>query len=92
MLKALTHPITSAVVVAIILKAGELIWLKVGGPNPLETLWQTFIVEMWPMWVGLVVGGIHWFVRFLWRVERMADRSLQISATLVNRLSGERDK
>jgi hypothetical protein len=91
-MRKLFNPVMSVVLSAVILKIGEFIWLKVGGPDPLETLWQTFVVEMWPMWVGLTIGGVHWFVRFLLRIELAADRSLQISASLVNRLNAERDK
>jgi len=46
-------------VATIVLKALE----KYIGVNIMESIFQTFIIELWPIWVGLLIACIYWLVR-----------------------------
>ena len=51
--------IVVGLVVGLILKALD----EYGGINMLKSIFQTFIVELWPMWGGVLAACIYWFVR-----------------------------
>src|SRR5437899_2644560 len=70
MRQILSHPITVAVVSGLLLQGIRYALEQIGGPNPVETFWQNFVVAMWPMWGGLVIGVLYWFIKFLLRVNR----------------------
>ncbi len=40
------------------------------GAVKMETLYQMFVVQIWPIWFGLSVAGIYRFVRFLLRLNK----------------------
>ena len=86
MAKILEHPLTVTIVSGLFLKAAEFIWVKIGGPNPMETFWNTFVIEMWPMWAGIAIGAIYAFIRFLKRIDTAADRGFRLAAALASRL------
>lgn len=87
MAKFLKHPITVTVVSALLLQAVNFAVKQLGGPNPLRTFWNVFVVELWPLWAGLIIGGIYWFVRFLMRLQRGTERGLVLISTILNRLN-----
>lgn len=44
----------------------------VGGPNPLDTFWKIFVIDLWPLWGGILIGLIYnLWVRF-YRIQRLA--------------------
>ena len=85
--KYFIHPLAIIVYTAVITKAIDSAW----GIESLKWAWTHLIVELWPMWIGLAVGAIYAFVRFLIKVNRMADRALRLSAALVSRLGNDQD-
>ncbi len=74
---------------SIILKAFD--WL-VGRPHFVETIWQKFIVELWPVWIGLSIAAVYSFITFLLGTRRMAQRSLQLTASLIERLNADANR
>jgi hypothetical protein len=43
---------------------------KYGGIFIMKEIYQTFIVGLWPWWIGLAVAIIYWFTRFSINVYR----------------------
>lgn len=70
MRKFFEHPLTVAVFSAIILKAAEVITQAIGGVEVLKPLMNHFIIELWPIWAGLIIGGIYWMARFFLRLHK----------------------
>jgi MFS superfamily sulfate permease-like transporter len=83
----LGHPLAVAVLSTFILKASDLLWEHIGSGEFAMIVWQKFFIEMWPIWCGLLIGACYWCVRFLLRINRMAERSLRLSASLVERIN-----
>lgn len=86
-----SHPLTVAVITAFVLKASHLIWDRIGSANFIMIIWQSFFVEMWPIWIGLAIGAIYWYVRFLLGISRMAERGLSLIVALANRVNSDKE-
>ena len=70
------NKIIESVIVAItttfILKLFE----RYGNMEMLKYFYHAFVIELWPIWIGLVVGLLWWFIRFqygLWRSSQRLD-------------------
>ncbi len=37
---------------------------KYGGFLQMEDLYKIFVIELWPIWVGLIVTILYWFIRY----------------------------
>jgi hypothetical protein len=44
----------------ILLKAVD----KYGGFLQIEDSYKIFVIELWPIWVGLIVTVLYWFIRY----------------------------
>ncbi len=36
-----------------------------GGICMIKSLFQTFVIELWPMWIGFAAVVFYWFIKFL---------------------------
>lgn len=43
---------------------------KYGGIEIMKSLFQTFVIEMWPVWSGVIIGIIYLFIRFIFDVRK----------------------
>jgi len=59
--------IVLVILTALISKAIERI------PN-VQWLWQTFFVELWPLWLALSVGTVYWLARDYMGLRRIVKR------------------
>ena len=67
MIKRFIEGIVIAIISGFILKG----FGKYGSIQMIKSLYQTFVVEMWPIWTGLVIAVIYWFIRFLLDVRKV---------------------
>ena len=49
-MKEILRGIIIGVIVGVLLKGSD----KYGGIDAVRSIYQTFIVELWPMWIGLL--------------------------------------
>lgn len=67
MIRELVKGILIGLVVSFISKGLD----KYGGIETMKSLFQTFVVELWPIWLGVAATVIYWFVRFQINVYRL---------------------
>ena len=58
-MKRLIESIITGVILTLLLKALE----KYGSINIMESIYQNFIKELWPIWIGLLVAISYWIIR-----------------------------
>jgi hypothetical protein len=58
-----------ALFVSIVMK----IWEKYGGINTIKSIYQTIIVELWPMWIGLSAALLYLIVVDYIKLRRFAN-------------------
>jgi hypothetical protein len=69
-MRRILESIISGLVIAFLLKALD----KYGG---IESIYQTFIVELWPIWIGLLTALLYWFIADHIRLRRFTNNLRQ---------------
>jgi hypothetical protein len=69
-MKEILKSILIGVIVGILLKALD----KYGGIDAMKSIYQTFVVELWPMWIGLLVASLYWIVVDYARLRRFKNK------------------
>lgn len=64
-MRRIVESIIAGFIAGILLKVLD----KYGGIGIMKSLFQTFVIELWPMWIGLAIAVIYWFIRFLLEVR-----------------------
>ena len=62
---------------------------KYGGIEMIKSLFQTFVIEMWPIWFGLTIALLYWFIREVISIHKCITRSLNFDKKL-DELGAER--
>jgi hypothetical protein len=47
---------------------------RFGGPNIMKSIYQTFILELWPIWLGLLVALFYWITVDYLKLRRFANQ------------------
>jgi len=58
-MRRVIESVAAGVILTIVLKALE----AFGALTTLNSIFQTFIVALWPMWFGLVGAFLYWLIR-----------------------------
>jgi hypothetical protein len=67
MIRELAKAIFIALVIGFIFKGLD----KYGGIETMKLVFQTFVIELWPMWLGVAAALIYWFVRFQMKIYKL---------------------
>jgi len=67
-MKEILRSIVIGVIVGLLLKALD----KYGGIDAMKSIYQTFIVELWPMWIGLLAASLYWIIADYIKLRRFS--------------------
>ena len=87
MVRRLLDGICIFIVSTIIIKGLD----KYGGIEMIKSLFQTFVVELWPIWFGLGIAIIYWFIRGIISIRKCIRINLKFDKKL-DELGDERRK
>jgi hypothetical protein len=65
-MKRIWESILAGIIVGLIFQGLE----KFGGINIMKFIYQSFVVELWPMWIGLLVALLYWMIRDYIKLRR----------------------
>lgn len=68
-MRRIIESVIGGLILAIILKALE----RYGGINIMRSIYETFIVGLWPMWVGLLGALLYWIITDYIKLRRFSN-------------------
>jgi len=68
-MRRILESIIGGLVVGFVLKGLE----KYGGISIMKSIYQTFIVELWPLWIGLLAALLYWIITDYIKLRRFSN-------------------
>jgi hypothetical protein len=72
-MRKVVESVIAGLITAFILKGLE----KYGGINVMKSIYQTFIVELWPIWVGFLVALFYWVIADFIKMHRFTNHLIE---------------
>lgn len=68
-MRRIIESVIGGLIVAFLLKGVE----KYGGINIMKSIYQTFMVELWPIWIGLLTALLYWTITDYIKLRRFCN-------------------
>ena len=84
-MKRILESLISGFIISLILQALD----RYGGIFIMTEIWSTFIIGLWPWWIGLAFAVIYWFTLEIISIHKCITKSLNFDKKL-DELGAER--
>ncbi|MGD0885236.1 MAG: hypothetical protein ABSA46_10280 [Thermodesulfovibrionales bacterium] len=51
--------------------------IEIGKVDMLSKIYQHFVIELWPIWAGMVAASVYWFIRFQFDLYKFKNRKYE---------------
>ena len=84
---SLLHMLFVAIVSPFIVKAIE----RYGGENLMKSLFQSYFVELWPVWFGIGLALVYFIIRTIIQIDNFLRKGLEFDEKLNAMMAERRD-